>query len=392
MSQRVKIVHETAKQLREAGIFHRVADNERIDGRFVHIDGRKLVNFGSCSYLGLEHDRRLLDGARDAMTAFGTQFSSSRAYVSAPPYRELSTLLSRIVGDRPIAIGSSTTLLHAAALPVLVEAGDTVLYDVQVHNSVQSVLPTLAALGARIEGVAHNDLAAVERLANAAETRAFYLCDGVYSMHGDTVPVDELFALLERCRKLWVYVDDAHGFGTAGRHGAGVVLGERALHERMFVAFGLSKALAAAGAFLVCPTPELADRVFSVGSTMIFSGPILPAGLGAAIAGARILLSDELPPLQARLAERVACFLETAAAEGLEVSSGSTPLKYLKIGAPDDAIAACRRVLDDGFFTNVAVYPAVPRHAAGIRVLFTVNQTLSDVKDLVKSLASALRK
>jgi 7-keto-8-aminopelargonate synthetase-like enzyme len=381
-----------AKRLRAAGILHRITDDEPIDGRVVHIDGQKLVNFGSCSYLGLERDQRLLDGAHDAMAAFGTQFSSSRAYVSAAPYRELSALLSRIAGDRPIVIGSSTTLLHAAALPILIEAGDTVIYDVQVHSSVQSVLPTLAALGARIEAVAHNDLAAVEQAANAAEARTFYLCDGIYSMHGDTVPVDELFALLERCPKLWAYVDDAHGLGTVGRHGAGVVLGNRMLHERMFVAFGLAKALAASGAFLVCPTSELADRVFSVGSTMIFSGPILPAGLGAAIAGARILLSDELPPLQARLAERVACFLEAASAEGLEVSSGSAPLKYLKIGAPDDAIAACRRALDDGFFTNVAVYPAVPRHAAGIRVLFTVNQTLADVKGLVKSLASALRR
>jgi 7-keto-8-aminopelargonate synthetase-like enzyme len=391
MSRLVQVIHARAKQLRAAGIFHRIADNEPIDGRFVHIDGRKLVNFGSCSYLGLERDQRLLDGARDAMMAFGTQFSSSRAYISVPPYRDLSALLSRIAGDRPIAIGSSTTLLHAAALPVLIEAGDTVAYDTQAHSSVQAVLPTLAALGARIERVAHNDLAAVERLANTAKTRAFYLCDGVYSMYGDTVPVDELFALLDRCPKLWAYVDDAHGFGTVGRHGAGVVLGERALHERMFVAFGLAKALATAGAFLVCPTPDLADRVFSVGSTMIFSGPILPAGLGAAIAGARILLSDELPPLQARLAERVTCFLDTARAERLEVSTGTTPLKYLKVGAPEAAIAACRRVLDDGFFTNVSVYPAVPRHAAGIRVLFTVNQTLSDVKGLVKSLASALR-
>jgi 7-keto-8-aminopelargonate synthetase-like enzyme len=363
-----------------------------MEGRFIHIDGQKLVNFGSCSYLGLETDARLVAEAHRAMLDYGTQFSTSRAYVSAPLYAELQALLSRIVGDRPIAIGTTTTLLHAAALPTLAEATDTVIYDVQVHNSVQSVLPTLLALGARVESVAHNDLSAVEEIANAAEGRAFYLCDAVYSMYGDTVPVDELFGLLDRCPKLWAYVDDAHGFGWAGRHGAGVVLGERSLHERMFVVLGLAKALAASGALIACPTAELADRIFSSGSTMIFSGPILPAGLGAAIAASRILLSDELPVLQARLEQRVACFIEAAARCDLDVAPGPTPLKYVRIGAPDVAVAACRRVFDEGFFTNVAVYPAVPREGAGIRVLLNVHQTLDDVRGVVESLASALRR
>ena len=288
------------------------------------------------------------------------------------------------------AFGSTTTLLHAAALPTVIEAEDTVVYDAQVHNSVQSVLPTLAALGARVRVVAHNDLGAVEQVARAAPGRVFYLCDAVYSMFGDTVPVNELFGLLDRCPNLWAYVDDAHGFGWAGRFGAGIVLGERELHERMFVVMGLAKALAASGAFIVCPTPELAARIFCAGSTMIFSGPILPAGLGAAIAGARILLSDELPTLQARLAERVNGFAEAATRRGLDVSKGPTPLKYVMIGAPEAAIAACRRVLDDGFLTNVAVYPAVPLKGAGIRVLFNVHQTVDDVHGVVDSIASAL--
>lgn len=390
MSERVRVIHETAKRLREAGIFHHVADPEPVEGGVIHIGGKKLVNFGSCSYLGLETDQRLLAGAHRALLDYGTQFSSSRAYVSAPLYAELQMLLSRIAGNRPIAMGSTTTLLHAAALPALVEAGDTVIYDAQVHNSVQAVLPTLVAMGARVELTPHNDLARVEALATTASGRAFYLCDGVYSMHGDTVPVAELFALLDRCPRLFAYVDDAHGFGSTGRCGAGVVLGHRGLHERMFVIASLAKALATAGAFIVCPSAELADRIFSSGSTMIFSGPILPAGLGAAIAGARILLSDDLPALQAQLGERVAAFNEAVARHGLDVQTGPTPLKFVKIGAAERAIAACRRVLDDGFFTNVAVYPAVPREGAGIRVLLNVHQRLEDVRGVVDSIAGAL--
>jgi 7-keto-8-aminopelargonate synthetase-like enzyme len=209
---------------------------------------------------------RVVVEAHRAMLDYGTQFSTSRAYVSAPLYAELRALLSRIVGGRPIAVGTTTTRLHAAALPALTEAADSVIYDAQIHNSVQSVLPTLAALVARLEGVVHNDLEAAERLSKAAAGRVLYVCDAVCSMFGDTVPVSELFALLDRCPNLWAYVDDAHGFGWAGRFGAGIVLGERELHERMFVALGLAKALAASGAFLVCPTPSSRIAYFPPGA------------------------------------------------------------------------------------------------------------------------------
>ena len=71
------------------------AEDERLDGRSIHIDGRELLNFASCSYLGLELDPRLKKGAIDAILRYGTQFSSSRVYVSAPPYRELEELFAK---------------------------------------------------------------------------------------------------------------------------------------------------------------------------------------------------------------------------------------------------------------------------------------------------------
>src|SRR4029079_13965586 len=139
--------------------------DEAIDGRLITIGRRRVVNFGSCSYLGLETDRRLVEGAQQATAKYGTAFTSSRAYLSAPPYTRLTALLSGIAGQRRVAIGSSTTLLHAAALPVVIAPGDTVAYDAEVHPSIQAMLPTLAALGARCAAVPHQGLAHVEAIA-----------------------------------------------------------------------------------------------------------------------------------------------------------------------------------------------------------------------------------
>jgi 7-keto-8-aminopelargonate synthetase-like enzyme len=391
MSNKVEFVHAIAKRLRAAELAHLTIGDEVIDGRWITIGHRRVINFGSCSYLGLETDRRLVDAAQRATARYGTQFSSSRAYLSAAPYTRLAQLLSQIAGGRPVAIGSTTTLLHGAALPVLVNAGDTVAYDVQVHHSLQVVLPTLAAAGVRCEPVAHNELDRVEAIAAANSAgRTFYLADGIYGMHGDTLPLDRLWGALERQPRLWAYIDDAHSAGWTGHRGAGWVLGQRPLHDRMFVVMGMAKALAAAGAFIVCPTAEHADVVLSVGGPSIFSGPIQPPMLGAAVAAAELLLSDELPLLQASLVERIRYFDAEVRRHGLAgVMPSDTPIKFLEVGLAQRATVIGRRVLDDGFFTNVAVFPAVGVHAAGVRILLNLHQTPHDITRLVRSLRAA---
>ncbi|NJO55946.1 MAG: hypothetical protein HC834_05825 [Rhodospirillales bacterium] len=64
-------------------VHHSVAD-EALDGRTISINGRTLSNFGTCSYLNLEHHEALRAGAHAAIDRYGTQFSSSRAFASLP--------------------------------------------------------------------------------------------------------------------------------------------------------------------------------------------------------------------------------------------------------------------------------------------------------------------
>lgn len=390
-ADRINALEATVNTLREQGLIHRVAEDERFDGRTITLDGRSLVNFGSCSYLGLETDARLKTAACEAVLRYGVQFSSSRAYVATPLYAQFEALLSHLVGDLPTVLTQTTSLGHLAALPILVGERDAVLYDAQVHNSVQSVLPTLRQQGSVCEAVAHNRLDRVEERARRLaldHDRVFYLCDGIYSMHGDALDVDALFAMLERQPALHAYVDDAHGVGWTGRNGAGIVLGRNGLHPRMTVALGLSKSFAAAGAALVFSTREMAQRVFGCGSTMIFSGPLQPAQLGAGIAAARILLSDELPKLQQEVLERIELFDSIAAREGLPVNPAPpTPIRLVEVGDEALAVEACCALRAAGYFVNVAVFPAVPRRCAGVRLMLNRHQTLEDVRGLALELS-----
>ena len=372
------------------GLGHLIAEDEQLGGRLITLHGRRHVNFGSCSYLGLETDLRLKTAACDAVARFGVQFASSRAYVSCPPYAELERLLDTLF-ETPLVLAQTTTLAHFAALPILIAREDAVICDQHVHNSVQAVLPTLQAAGTICRFVRHSR---IDRLAEMVEAlsarhrRVWYLADGVYSMHGDPTPLAELAGLAQRNERFHLYLDDSHGLTWTGKHGRGTLLGAGPLPPRAVMVASLAKAFAAGGAVLAFPDAETARLVRACGSTMIFSGPLQPALLGAAIASARIHLSDELPERQARLGERIRLFNALAVARGLPLGSPApTPIRFIRVGEQEATYRLAAALMKDGFYSNIAVFPAVPRLQAGLRIALTVHQTEDDIRALVDAIA-----
>src|SRR4051812_50101984 len=104
------------------GIAHLVAEDEQLGGRFVTLHNRRQVNFGSCSYVGLETDARLKAPAIDAGSRYGGQFASSRGYVSCPPYAGLERLLKAKFAAPPGG-PPTTTPPPLAAAPILLGEG-----------------------------------------------------------------------------------------------------------------------------------------------------------------------------------------------------------------------------------------------------------------------------
>ena len=390
-AERNQLVAETAQLLAARGLIHLTGEGETSNGREVRVHGRDLVNFGSCSYLGLEIDERLKQGACDAIQRYGVQFSSSRAYVSTPLYAEYEALLAQIFDGAPLVLTQTTSLGHLATLPVVVGERDAVLYDVLVHASVQAVLPTLRGANIECRQVPHNDVERLDdllgQLSNDYE-KIWYLCDGIYSMHGDRAPLEALYALQQRHPALHLYIDDAHGMSWTGKNGAGTVLGFGPIRERTVVALGLSKAFAAAGAVFVFSDDETRRLVRACGSTLIFSGPLQPGQIGAGIASARLHLSGELQQRQSLLRDRIQLFNELSLISGLRLRDCSeSPVRFLEIGAEERAVDRACALIEAGFFTNLSVFPAVPRRRAGIRVMLTTHHSEVDVQELVHALA-----
>ncbi|MCH9684241.1 MAG: GNAT family N-acetyltransferase [Deltaproteobacteria bacterium] len=387
-------VYDTIFQVTEdalsRGIGHLSTQDEQLDGRTIQVDGRPLVSFSSCSYLGLERDPSIVDGICDAARRFGSQFSSSRSYLSISQYEVLEGLLEEIF-ERPALACPSTTLGHISALPVLVGDGDAVILDQQVHHSVQTAAQLLKARGIPLHIVRHNRMDRLERLVSELESkhqRVWYLADGVYSMYGDVAPAAELVEMLDRHRKMWLYIDDAHGMGWAGDSGRGYIRSQIDHHDRMVLAASLNKSFATAGGVLVLPNAELRDRIRSCGPTMIFSGPIQPPMLGGCIASARLHLSPAITAAQDELRSLIDHTNRRIAELGLPlVDVNDTPLFFIPTGLPRLVYRMVKHLMDDGYYANPGVFPAVPMRQGGIR--FTIHRGLStaDIDAMLERLA-----
>ena len=380
-------------EARQRGIYFCSADDAALRGRTVTINGQQLVSFSSCSYLGLEQHPALIEGVINAVRAFGTQFSSSRGYLSAPLYQELEALLSKMFGGHAL-VTSSTTLGHQSVLTAMLTEKDGIVMDHQVHHSVQMAARLAQAGGAKVSIVRHNQLERavdeVERLLRTCET-VWFACDGVFSMYGDLAPLKLINHLLSLSDRVRLYVDDAHGMSWAGQHGVGSFLSRTPFHDRMILATSLNKAFSAAGGVMIFPTAQMRKRVMDSGGPMLFSGPVQPPMLGAAVASAKLHLSEEIYEHQAALTERTQLVNRRMSELGLPLLvENEAPIFFVRTGLPRVAFRVVQRLMDAGYFINASVYPSVPMKRAGVRFSVNTAHSLEDIEGALSAMARVL--
>jgi len=359
-------------------------------------DGRWVVEFVGCSYLGLDLRPEVIESGARTLAAWGVHHCCARSRFSIGPLKVLEDGLARLFAG-PAVTFPSVTSAHQSALPlvasgVLLEnTGRPVrlVFDRLAHASMQYLRPILAD-EADIETIGHNDLRALEIAATRAresDESLVYVADGVYSM-GGACPIDELLDLSEALG-FWLYVDDAHGTSIFGERGEGFVLSRAGLPRpaRLFVTFSLSKGFGCNGGGIVLPSRRHEHLIRRYGQSYAFSGPLDFAVVGSALEVLKLHRNGDVRRLQAELRRKVALFDEV-----LGRSEPFSPLRIVPAGDSDTAIDWAERLLQRGYFVTAAFFPVVPRDSAQLRVALTVDHEDDDVAGLATCLRELERR
>lgn len=392
---KIDLVFNTIKQLRKdklVGLTVTQVENRPNYFIFNELQSNPMLAFFSCSYLGLEWHHLLKEKVIDAEQSIGSQLSSSRGYVSIDSYTELTQLLTQIYNIEPV-IASTTTLGHLSTLPILIQENDVIILDEQVHNSLQITAKICLANGTLVTRINHNDMNALENkileLAPLKKNRIWYLADGLYSMHGDFAPMPKLLALMHKYPSLHSYIDDAHSFGWLGEHGCGYVaqFSNDPAFDRVVLIGSMAKAFAACGGVILTKNEDWRERISLCGGPQIFSGPIQPPILAAAIGSATIMLSDEFPALQEQLTSNIHYFRNLLIDAGLNsVSSGEAPIFFLQIGDLKQVTSLCHYLHTKNYYVPPTGFPAVQHNQAGLRVTLNRLHKFSELDGLVESI------
>jgi 8-amino-7-oxononanoate synthase len=199
--------------------------------------------------------------------------------------------------------------------------------------------------------------------------------DGVFSMEGD---VCDLRAVAPLCRQYGarLMVDEAHGCGVLGAAGRGAceALG---VEDQVDLRMGtFSKSLASCGGFLA-GSHEVIDFLRVQSRSFLFTASAVPAAIGAALAAVRICNSDEGREMMATLLDNARYLSDGLTALGFDVvqSEPHTPIVPVVIGDDWEAVLFWKALYDAGVYTNVALYPAVPRGGALLRTSVMATHT-----------------
>jgi len=382
-------INDLLIEAKKRGVIQLEFEGDSWKGDTMQINNRDYINFGTCGYLGLENHPKITEEIIDFTKRYGAQFSVSRSYLVSKQSSILEEYLSTIFDGKPVITYTSTTMAHSSIIPIVVSNNDAIIIDQQVHATIQTATQLMAAKGVPIEIIRHSNMEMLEYKIKALYDKydkIWYMVDGVYSMFGDIAPMHELNELMDKYEKLHLYMDDAHGMSWYGKNGSGRLFSRTLKSNKTVYVTTMAKGFGAMGGIAVFPNKKWYDKIILYGGVLAHSHPIPPPMMGASIGSAKIHLSPEIYTLQDELQAKIqyanALFKQS---DIPIVSNPNTPIYFIGTGQPAVGYNLNKRILDEGYYVNIGMFPAVPIKNTGLRFTITNHVSKKQIKSFIEA-------
>jgi 8-amino-7-oxononanoate synthase len=349
-------------------------------GLHTRIAGAPVINFSSNDYLGLTNHPKVKEAAKRAVDEFACGLSSSRPQANTRDHEVLEERLAKWMGFDSCLLFTTGYQAMLGTLVALADKDTTLVLDAYSHACILDGAFLAAGVpknGPEIRFFNHNSAKSLERILKTRERpNALVVCEGVYSLDGDTANLKEFVEICDR-HDAPLVVDDAHGTGTLGETGRGT-LEALGLQGRVpIVVSTLSKTFGGIGGLLLGPA-EIVDHVKHTARSFLFSAS-LPVPIVAAATTILDMLESDGPKLVAELHDKSRYFRAGLTEAGFDLGASSTHIMPVMCREERKTLFMHVALLECGVMMVPLTYPSVKYGEERLRVNVTRGHTREDL-------------
>ncbi len=359
-------IQKEISAIREAGLYK----EERIivtpQGATIKVQsGQEVLNFCANNYLGLSNHPALIQAAKEGMDSHGFGMSSVRFICGT---QDLHKELEKKVAE---FFGTEDTILYAACFdanggvfePLLTEE-DAIISDSLNHASIIDGVRLCKAARYRYNNA---DMADLEEKLKEAQSQRFRLIvtDGVFSMDGNTAPMDKIVALAEKYDAM-IMVDECHSAGVVGETGRGVTEKFNIRGKVDIITGTLGKAMGGAIGGFTTGRKEIIELLRQRSRPYLFSNSLPPSVVNAGIK--MFDMMAETHELQDKLHQNTAYYMGRMKEAGFDIKPTQSAIVAVMLYDAKLSQEFAARLLEEGIYVIGFYYPVVPKGQARIRV------------------------
>jgi 8-amino-7-oxononanoate synthase len=363
-------------------IFTDKLSRRKDEGLFRELKNKtNLIDFCSNDYLGLARSAALTDMINQKLRSMSVSngATGSRLLSGNSSYmEEVEQRLATLFKSEAALIFNSGYTANLAVLSSIPQKGDTIIYDELAHASIKD--------GARLSLAArysffHNDLDDLEKKLMRSPGKSYIVVESIYSMDGDTCPLDEL-CHLARKYDASIILDEAHSTGLYGDDGSGLAT-SRGLQNNIDVRiYTFGKAMGIHGA-CVAGTGNLKNYLINFARPFIYT-TALPQHSLAAIDSAFQFLSQNIV-LQKTMAQKIKLFLDNTGPAVQTIKSESAIQTALFPGN-DHVKKSAAWLQSKGYDVRPILSPTVPTEKERLRICLHTFNTNDEIVNLAYDL------
>jgi len=356
--------------------------------------GKEMLIWSLNNYLGLANHPEVRKVDADASKEFGlaTPMGARMMSGNSNLHEQLEAELSSFMKKEDTILLNYGYQGMVSAIDALVDRHDVIVYDAESHACIIDGLRL--HMGKRFV-YPHNDIENLQKqlerataLTENTNGSILVITEGVFGMSGDQGKLKEIVALKDKY-DFRLFVDDAHGFGTMGKTGAGTGE-EQGAQDGIDIYFGtFAKAMASIGAFISSTESVVEYLRYNMRSQIFAKSLPMPLVVGAM---KRLELLRTQPELKANLWKIVNALQSSLKKAGFEIGNTQSPVTpvYLNGTIPE----ATNLILDlrenYAIFCSMVVYPVVPKGIIMLRLIPTAAHTLEDVDYTINAFSKIL--